>query len=206
MEFRLTLRGINLPSAWNSVSRQANPTIYTPEEKVALNGKKWTATDSAPDLIPQNLILPTVNFCAICDNSLDCGHLTKKEFRCYWCRREFSDRRPVNLPLTLEKSRQNGNFQATVYGNFCSDSCALAMAIRSQESEEWKQFLRHAEMNLKTISSGELTPAPHWELLDVNGGPLSEADFDRGTSSTSKISYEAIAIGSIRLENGLAGR
>lgn len=119
-------------------------------------------------------------------------------FRCFWCRREYSDRRPVHCPMNYHPkqvtqtfvSKQSGceysikgnvdperetslqvvnDESYTVDGNYCSPECCLAEILAAGSDVAYSR----AEMLFRKIYGASVRPAPHWRTLVENGGTLT---------------------------------
>jgi len=115
-----------------------------------------------------------------------------KTRHCKWCRRSFSHD-PVTLPIKMDYipsqivDGQREEEKKIYYGifNFHDFSCAYKYSIEKNKgsiSVQDPRFSTSTQLLLSMFSElypeEVLTPAPDWELLDINDGPMTVDQFD----------------------------
>lgn len=112
---------------------------------------------------------------------------------CPWCLRSF-DHSPI--PVVVKLNIKNGDKQYTsskipnsiyyifwtINVNCCSFPCAFSWIKReSYVNYRYKMAYEYMKILFKFIHPGKkFFEAPDWRLLDINDGPLSSEEFDKG--------------------------
>lgn len=130
-------------------------------------------------------------------------HHENCNFSCFWCRLSYKGSVPIHcpmkyhptqiekkLPLKIVKGNVEDeptqtspclnaaqiikNSYYEVDGSFCSASCCLAYILDKKHDVRFSEseMLLHQMTNLKNI-----TPSPHWRLLEKYGGPYSKKQY-----------------------------
>ena len=119
--------------------------------------------------------------CEQCQES-NCRHFLDESIGCFWCRRHC-DGEHVGIPIRTEYCDDLTIYY--MYGRYCSFNCALA-DLREKIGKNVNgqpQFIQ-CESLLKQLfhiqqPDSTLVPAPHWTLLDINGGELTDDQFNQ---------------------------
>ena len=114
------------------------------------------------------------------------GELPETKIKiCHWCRRRDFKQPIVGLPIRMEYQPNKHLFIFSVTMSFCSFGCAYALVqkemsapcnIRDSTYTDAETLLLRM---FGVLHPGKkLVAAPDWKLLQLNGGPLRDEDFD----------------------------
>ena len=122
---------------------------------------------------------------------------TKPSIKCKYCKRLIS-KDPIGLPIYIEREKEEVRF--FVIDNFCDFGCCFSFLKRKNcENRIYKGSLyMNAEQLLYCMyyrmypkRNGEsIREKPDWDLLQENGGPLNDEEFD--TDNASYISIPSV--------------
>jgi len=101
---------------------------------------------------------------------------------CSWCRIKFTTN-PLVLPIKIQKMNNNIIVHGT--GKYCSFECAYArIKLQTNCNLHHRDFFYADSETLLLMlyhlyyrNTDQLQPAPDWDLLDINGGPLTKEQY-----------------------------
>ena len=102
----------------------------------------------------------------------------KTDILCWWCCHKFD-----NMPFPLPEKYYDNKY--TVFGNFCSPSCACAFNIDMNDHKMWERNSLILKMynDLTDKSVETIYPAPPKQLLKSFGGNITINEFRNKTKS-----------------------
>jgi len=112
-------------------------------------------------------------------------HFEEKDRICPYCLRNFYHE-PTPVAINIEMQECDNKiyyFFWTTNVSCCSFPCAFAWSHReSYGSHRYKCAYRHLKTLYRLMHPGKrIVEAPDWTLLETNGGPLSEEEYDKGS-------------------------
>ena len=112
---------------------------------------------------------------------------------CPYCLRDF-DHPPTPVVVRIDMQDENEDSIRyifwTINVNCCSFACAFSWTKReSYSSYRYKRAYEHLKTLFRLMHPEKrFVEAPNWRLLDVNGGPLTSEEFDKGYYTYEKTS------------------
>lgn len=116
---------------------------------------------------------------------------------CIWCRRLIKDQ-PIGIPVSMEHNRKTKETVFYVEDSYCGFSCALAglKRLRSchrlykdpmyMDADQMLHLMYHKAHQTK--KGTRIVEAKNWRLLDINGGPLSDSEYDNKSIKYTELS------------------
>lgn len=121
-------------------------------------------------------------------NDAICGKNPKRpKTWCLWSKREITDE-PIGIPIAMETDRHTGKITFYCEDTYANFGCALAGLKRIyschrnykdplyMDAEQMLHCMYHRMHPEKTGT--RIKEANDWRLLDINGGPLTEEEYD----------------------------
>lgn len=182
---QLILPGVNVREIAKNIANK-HVTLWLPEKRLRIHPREIKFDERKLE-VDHNLHTRADKFdrvCLLCANQQDCTHYLSNQIPCFWCRRKFSGE-SIGIPIRWDSIKKEGRQlrRLFLYGKYCSYNCAYADLCDNLSKNCQKKYLfSQSENLLKHLFAcnypGEtLQAAPHWTLLDINGGPLSEEKF-----------------------------
>lgn len=101
---------------------------------------------------------------------------------CWHCKREVLPGHKVGIPLRIRDDRFHHVLIVDIEGRACNSSCAFAFVRDHVAEHSCYEGRETAMQQINEICSPGTTlrAAPNWRLLKINGGPLSDEEFNSG--------------------------
>jgi hypothetical protein len=124
---------------------------------------------------------PQFSFCDTRGTKVVCVSTNCSNTRiCNWCRRSCEGKERCGIPISIQWN-EDGSNEIAWDGYTCSEKCSLAMIRDNMRLPHNFQdpLWVGSEKRLRQISKeSHLSPAKDWRLLDINGGSLTEKEYD----------------------------
>ena len=121
---------------------------------------------------------------------------TNKINHCIWCRRLINTK-PIGIPVSMEYNKKSKETLFYIEDTYCNFSCALAglKRLRSchriykdplyMDADQMLHLMYHTAYPSQKCK--RIIEAKDWRLLDINGGPLSNSEYENDNMEYSQI-------------------
>lgn len=212
MDTTIIIPHVNLGKVWGCVNSPILP-LWIPEHKLKIQvndvqfDKYMVDAQNTTNKVQTKCDQFDVK-CVQCPGKENCKHFLDADIGCFWCRQKCPQER-IGIPIGQE--HKESITVLYLYGRYCSYNCALAdLREKIGLSINQQPYFIRSEAMLKQLfyvqyKETKLLPAPHWTLLDKNGGELSSEQFNQERFSychTNKYFRVGVSMEFLRKING----
>jgi hypothetical protein len=100
---------------------------------------------------------------------------------CWYCRRDVKPETKVGIPLRIRDDRFHHLLIVDTEGRACNTSCAFKFVKEHASEHSCYEGRETAMQQINEICAPgtKLIAAPNWRLHKMNGGPMTDEEFDR---------------------------